>query len=104
MSRMTAEATLHIEGASRFDFDGIQGVKVFASQEADPNNTNVIGREVLEFSCGFDLFESMRSHGFPGDFQCLLEFGRASKGKAGTKIVGIRPAKATPSTPAKAAA
>lgn len=94
MSRMTAEAVLHIEGASRFDFDGIKGVKVFSSQEADPTNLNVIGREVLEFSCGFDLFESMRPYGLPGDFKCVLEFGRASKGKAGTKIVAIQPLKA----------
>jgi len=101
MQRMTAQAVLNIEGASRFDFDGIQGVKVFASQVADPHNLNVIGREIIEFSCDFALFESMRGYGFPMEFKCDLEFGRASKGKAGTKIVSVQPVK--PAAQSKAA-
>lgn len=100
---MRATANLNILGASRFDFDGIQGVKVFAQKDSDPTNLNVIGIEVVEFSADFALFESMRGYGFPMEFKCDLVFGRASKGKAGTKIVALQPLKATSPAPAKAA-
>ncbi len=102
---MRATAKLNILGASRFDFDGIQGVKVFAQKDSDPTNLNVIGIEVVEFSADFGLFESLRGYGFPMEFNCDLQFGRASKGKAGAKIVALQPVRgAAPSTPAKAAA
>lgn len=91
---MRATANLNILGASRFEFDGIRGVKVFAQKDSDPTNLNVIGIEVVEFSAEFDLFESLRGYSFPMEFKCDISFGRASKGKAGAKILTAIPLKA----------
>lgn len=104
---MRATATLNILGASRFEFDGIRGVKVFAQKDSDTTNLNVIGIEVVEFSAEFDLFESLRGYTFPMEFKCDITFGRASKGKAGAKILSATPLKAparnTPQPEQKAA-
>lgn len=98
---MLATANLNILGASRFEFDGIRGVKVFAQKDADTANLNVIGIEVVEFSAEFDLFESLRGYSFPMEFKCSVAFGRASKGKAGAKIISATPLK-VPAAPAPA--
>lgn len=99
---MTAVAKLNVLGASRFDFDGISGIKVFAQKDADPKNLNVAGIEVVEFGGPVEVFEQFRGFHYPQEFNCRVEMGRGARGKAAMRILDATPVKAV--APQKAAA
>lgn len=93
---MVAVARLNVLGVSRFDFDGISGVKVFAQKDADSKNLNVVGIEVVEFGGAVDVFEQFRGFGYPMEFDCRVEMGRGARGKAAMRILDAKPVKAAP--------
>lgn len=102
---MRATSRLNVLGASRYEFEGIRGMKVYAQKDSDAENLNVVGIEVVEFGADFDLFEEVRGYGFPMEFDCDLTFGRGARGKSAARITKFRPVgkPAAPAATGKAA-
>jgi len=91
--QMVAHARLNVLGVSRFDFDGISGIKVFAQKDADSKNLNVCGIEVVEFGGPVEAFEQFRGFAYPMEFDCKVEMGRGARGKAAMRILEAKPVK-----------
>jgi len=91
---MKGQMQLSVLGVSRYEFEGMRGAKVFAQKSADPANVNVVGIEVIEFGCDFDIFEGFRGGSFPALFDCEVDFGRGARGKAAARVLSARPIKA----------
>jgi hypothetical protein len=85
-------------GASRYNFDGVSGTKVFTQQDSEGND-NVVGMEVVEYSGDLALFDHFRALPFPLEMSCEVRVTRGARGKAGLRILS-----ASPVRPAKAAA
>lgn len=92
---------LNIEGVSRYEFDGNRGAKVYAKKTADKENLNVIGNEIVEFSCDFDIFEGFRQvKDWPSVFRCEVEMNRGAKGKASARVLSAEHVKSAPASKA----
>jgi hypothetical protein len=89
---MKGTMRLNILGASRYSFDGVSGVKVFAQKDAE-NAEDVVGIQVVEFGGDLLLFERFKGHRYPQEFDCEVEFGRGARGKASVRILAAIPVK-----------
>jgi hypothetical protein len=90
-------------GASRYDFDGNQGAKVFLQQAAKEDNPDTVGVDVMAIPAFYGVVENLRKHPLPGDFELEAEMRKVGGGKAGLFVTGLRPmGKAQPAQPANA--
>ncbi len=101
---MKGNMRLNVLGVSRFSFDGISGVKVYAQKETDGENEDVLGIEVVEFGGKYAVFEQFRGYGFPMQFDCEVEFARGSRGKAAVRVLKATPVKGQQLPPERKAA
>jgi hypothetical protein len=85
--------TFNVLGASRYDFDGIRGTKVFVQQGSDPDNANVVGIEVIEYGGPLELFDALRGLSFPAEVRCELRMRRGARGKAAVQVISAVPVK-----------
>jgi hypothetical protein len=89
---MKGKMRMNVLGASRYSFDGISGVKVFAQKDVD-DSEDVVGIQVIELGGDLPLFDHFRGLRFPLDMDCDVEFGRGARGKASVRILSAQPVK-----------
>jgi hypothetical protein len=82
-------------GASRYNFDGISGTKVFTQQDSEGND-NVVGMEVVEYGGDLALFDHFRGLHYPLEMNCEVQVTRGARGKAGLRIVSASPVRSAP--------
>jgi hypothetical protein len=83
------KVVLNVLGASRYNFDGISGVKVFTHQESDGENS--VGMEVVEYGGDLALFDHFRGLNYPLEMSCEIKITRGARGRAGLRILSASP-------------
>ncbi len=84
-------------GAMRYSMDGgIKGAKLTLMNEADPDNENRVGYEVMTITAPYDLLDQLRAHA--PSMPCNLEIDaemRTTGGKMTMHAVAVRKPAAT---------
>lgn len=84
-------------GAMRYSMDGgIKGAKLTLMNEADPDNENRVGYEVMTISAPYELLDQLRAHA--PHMPCNLEIDaemRTTGGKMTMHAVAVRKPSAT---------
>lgn len=83
--------TARVIGASRYEVEGIKGAKITLMNEADPNNDNLVGNQVMTISGPYEILEQLRA--FAPHMPCNLEIDaemRASGGKMTMHAIAVR--------------
>jgi hypothetical protein len=89
---VNTKMTFYVLGASRYDFDGISGTKIFTHQDSDSENS--VGMEVVEYSGDLALFDHFRGLSFPLEMICEVKVTRGARGRAGLRILSASPVRA----------
>ncbi|MFC3282847.1 hypothetical protein [Litchfieldella rifensis] len=79
-------------GAMRYSMDnGVKGAKLTLMNEADPNNENRVGHEVMTISAPYEILDQLRAHAphMPCNFEIDTEM-RTTQGKMTMHAIGIR--------------
>lgn len=88
-------------GAMRYSMDnGTKGAKITLMNEADPNNENRIGYEVMTVSAPYEILDQLHAHA--PSMPCNLEIDaemRVSQGKMTMHAVAVRKPSATGHAP-----
>ncbi|APE31547.1 hypothetical protein BOX17_11675 [Halomonas aestuarii] len=93
-------------GAMRYEIDnGTKGAKLTLMNEADPNNENRVGFEVMTISAPYEILDQLRAHA--PHMPCNLEIDaemRTTGGKMTMHALAVRKPSATghSGSPAKA--
>jgi len=96
---MTMINTMQVSvlGAMRYAMDnGAKGAKITVMNDADPNNENRVGHDVMTISGPYDILEQVRP--YAAHLPCNLEVDvemRVSGGKATLHAVAVRKPSAT---------
>jgi hypothetical protein len=80
-------------GASRYNFDGISGTKIYTHQESDGENS--VGLEVVEYSGELSLFDHFRGLNYPLEMSCDVKVTRGARGRAGLRILSAAPVRSS---------
>jgi hypothetical protein len=89
---MNTKMMFVVLGASRYNFEGISGTKVYTQQDSDGENS--VGLEVVEYGGDLSLFDHFRGLNYPLEMACEVRIVRAAKGKAGLRIISASPVRA----------
>lgn len=91
---MTIINTMQVRvlGAMRYAMDnGAKGAKITVMNDADPNNENRVGHDVMTISGPYEILEQLRP--YAAHLPCNLEIDaemRVSQGKATLHAVAVR--------------
>lgn len=84
--------TARVLGAMRYSMDGgVKGAKITLMNEADPNNENRLGHEVMTISAPYEILDQL--HAYAPHMPCNLEIDteiRATQGKMTMHAIAVR--------------
>ncbi|MFK7160854.1 hypothetical protein V6U78_07380 [Marinospirillum sp. MEB164] len=86
----TYKMVAQVIGASRYSMDGgIKGAKVQVVQDADPDNQNRLGKEIMVLNAPYDVFESLQQYAdsLPCPLELEVQMSLMAGGKGGLKII-----------------
>ena len=79
-----------VNAIKRYDFEGNKGGNIYTLGEPI-NEPDFVGSPTMKMSCNYEVLESIRDAGFPGEFELQIEIRPGAKDGIKQHCVAAKP-------------